>query len=343
MPLTVVVGGQYGSEGKGKLSGYLAATLPGPVTSVRSGGSNAGHTVCKNGKTYRLRQLPCGVVSSDGPIRLAAGMVVDQSILVREAHEVGLDPRRLMVDRNAVMTEYGDSSRERLSSLRSRVGSTLSGTGAATARKVMRDPSLIQPGEIHGLKHFVGNVSEDLNSALDRGENVVIEGTQGFGLSLHHSDHFPFVTSRDTTAAAFISDAGLSPLQVDDIILVLRTYPIRVAGNSGPLKHEVTWETVQERSRSVVPLAEYTTVTGELRRIAEFDWELARQAIRVNRPTALALHGADYLNCDDYGKTHFEDLSDETVNFVYKLEATFRVPVRYVFTGPAENHIVRSA
>ena len=83
---------------------------------------------------------------------------------------------------------------------------------------------------------------------LEAGQRIIIEGTQGFGLSLLHSKYYPFVTSRDTTAAAFVSEAGLSPLDVDDIVLVLRAFPIRVGGNSGPLPNEIDWDTVTSES-----------------------------------------------------------------------------------------------
>ena len=102
-----------------------------------------------------------------------------------------------------------------------------------------------------------------LRAALNRKERVIIEGTQGFGLSVLHSPYYPKATSRDTTAAGFVSEAGLSPLDVDDIVLVIRAFPIRVPGNSGPspgrdrladLGREAGWERF--------PLTERTSVTG---------------------------------------------------------------------------------
>ena len=89
-----------------------------------------------------------------------------------------------------------------------------------------------------------------LRQHLDAGERLVLEGTQGFGLSLVHSSYYPFVTSRDTTAAAFVSEAGFSPLDVDEIVLVIRAFPIRVGGNSGPLPNEIDWHTLSTESGS---------------------------------------------------------------------------------------------
>lgn len=342
MPLTIIVGGQYGSEGKGKLASYLACTATGGVASVRSGGSNAGHTAQRRGRAFQLRQLPCGAVSDDSRLYLAAGMVIDLPVLQREIAELEIHPARLMIDRNAVVMSPDDARREGAEALRERVGSTLSGTGAATARKVMRDPAVQLARDVPELDRLarIGNVSDELNRAFDRGEHVVIEGTQGFGLSLHHTDHFPYATSKDTTAAAFLSDSGLSPLLVTDVIVVLRTFPIRVAGNSGPMKDEINWNEVTRTSGYRTTLAEYTTVTRKLRRVARFDWELAERAVRANRPTALALHGADYLDHSDYGKSVWSELSLTSRRFVHRLEAKLGVEVAYVFTGPEEHQIV---
>jgi adenylosuccinate synthase len=122
--------------------------------------------------------------------------------------------------------------------------------------------------------------------------------------------------------------------------MVLRTYPIRVGGPSGPLRNEISWEEIQGRSGYPTALAEYTTVTGRLRRVGEFDWELARSATQLNGPTALALHGADYLNYEDLGVKSWGALSQKTRGFVESLERELSVPVRYIFTGPDVNDLI---
>ncbi len=340
MPLAVVVGGQYGSEGKGKLVSYLACNASLPVSVVRCGGSNAGHTAQGLGRKYLLRQLPSGVVAKRCKLYVAAGMLIDLPVLFREIALCGVPAGRLRIDRNAGVIEQADIMEEKRLGLRQRLASTLSGTGSATARKVLRDENLRLASMVPELRGFVGDVAEELNDALDRGESVIVEGTQGFGLSLHHSDSFPFVTSRDTTAAAFLSEAGLSPRLVTDLIVVFRTYPIRVGGDSGPMHNEITWAEVRARSGCPKEIAEYTTVTRTLRRVGEFDWELARRAIRVNRPTALALHGADYVDYYDYGKQDWEDLGPKARGFARSLEERLHVPLAYLFTGPGHTHIV---
>jgi adenylosuccinate synthase len=150
---------------------------------------------------------------------------------------------------------------------------------------------------------------------------------------------FPFVTGRDTTAAGFLAEAGISPMVVSDVVVVLRTYPIRVAGNSGPLD-EIGWEEVVRRSGYPTALAEYTTVTGRLRRVGEFDWRLAEKAVAVNRPTAIALHGVDYLDHSNLGATEWYHLGPRSRRFIDQLEQRLGVRVRYVFTGPDRQHII---
>jgi adenylosuccinate synthase len=340
MPVTVVIGGQYGSEGKGKLVSYLACQSAEEVATVRCGGSNAGHTAVGNGKSYRLRQIPSGVVADHGRLYLAAGMLLDLEVLWREIAETGVSSDRLRIDRNAAVISTEDRLEESRIQLGSRVGSTLTGTGVATARKVLRDPDLGLAATVPELAPYLADVSQELNNLLDRDGRVIVEGTQGFGLSLHHGPAYPYVTSRDTTAASFLSEAGLSPLQVDDVIVVLRTYPIRVAGNSGPLAEELSWDEIVRRAGYPHSIAEYTTVTRRLRRVGEFDWGLARRAVMVNRPTALALHGADYLSYADLGATSWESLSAATQRFVRRLEEELDVPVEFIFTGPGESQMV---
>jgi len=340
MPLTVVVGGQYGSEGKGKMVAHLVMNSALPTSVVRCGGSNAGHTAHVGGRTYRLRQLPTGVVAEDCKLFLAAGMLIDLEVLSSEIATCGVAASRLRIDRNAAVISDEDKKEENRLGLRQRIASTLSGTGAATARKVLRDAGLRLAKDIPELREYIGDVSRELNDAYDRGEHVIVEGTQGFGLSLHHTQAFPFATSRDTTAAAFLADAGLSPLLVTEVVLVLRTYPIRVGGNSGPMYREITWREVARRSGCKQELAEYTTVTGTLRRVGEFDWHLAERSVRANRPTALAIHGLDYLDYTDCGKSRWDSLGCKSRTFVQDIERRLQVPVRYLFTGPGEADLI---
>src|SRR5205823_7250190 len=109
-----------------------------------------------------------------------------------------------------------------------------------------------------------------------------------------------FVTSRDTTAAGFTSEVGLSPLDIKSVVMVIRTFPIRVGGTSGPFANEISWEEIRKISGAPQAIPEYTSVTKKLRRVARFDLDAVKLACKYNRPTGLAVMGLDRL---DYANT----------------------------------------
>jgi len=163
-------------------------------------------------------------------------------------------------------------------------------------RRISRDESVRMAKNDDRLRQFVRPVVPFMRDLLSKGERIIIEGTQGFGLSLLHTPHYPYATSRDTSAAAFVSEAGLSPLDVDDIVLVIRTYPIRVGGNSGPLPKETDWATVSNSSESFSKLVEFTSVTKTVRRVAAFDADVVLKSIAVNNPSTIVLNHLDYID-----------------------------------------------
>jgi adenylosuccinate synthase len=314
MSLWVVVGGQFGGEGKGKISALITRDQEIDVC-IRCGGPNSGHTfVADDGSTVLLRQLPTGYIRPQTRLLIPAGALVDLEVLKYELDSLRLDPKRVGVDRNAMIIERSDRERESQLQLRDRLSSTLCGVGSAVARRALRGADVKLAGqfahEVPWLADLITDVSEEANSALDHGKKVLVEGTQGFGLSLYHSHSYPKATSRDTTAAGFLSEVGLSPLLVTEIVLVFRTFPIRVSGQqAGPLKNEITWETLQAESGYPYPIQEMTTVSKKLRRVARFDWELAGRAAIFNRPTRIAVNGLDYLDYRNKGITSFELLT----------------------------------
>src|SRR5207245_2673186 len=205
------------------------------------------------------------------------------------------------------------------------LSSTLCGVGSAVARRALRGADVrtaaVAAKDVPWLAEMITDVSEEANTSLDCGKKVLVEGTQGFGLSLYHSDSYPKATSRDTTAASFLGEIGLSPLLVTEIVLVFRTFPIRVAGEqAGPLKYEITWEVLQQESGYPELIQEMTTVSKRLRRVGRFDWESAKRAVIVNKPTQLALNGLDYLNARNRGVQRSKDFTSEAKAFVARLE-----------------------
>lgn len=297
MAVTVIVGGQFGSEGKGKVA-YDFAKRQKASIAIRVGGANSGHTaVDENGVTHTFRHLPTACLLPGVMSVIAAGSYVDPDVLVEEIRRTNMAPDRLIIDRNVVLISGRHKQAEIDDDLRGQIGSTGSGTGAAVVSRIRRDGFLEFADSHPVLAQFVGKVSPFLRHRLDAKERIIVEGTQGFGLSLLHSDLYPKVTSRDTTASAFISEAGLSPLDVDDVVMVLRAFPIRVAGSqSGHLPGEIDWETIQEESGYPHSIVERTTVTNFVRRVARFDAMVVRQAIEINQPTTIVLNHADYFD-----------------------------------------------
>jgi len=339
MSLWVVVGGQYGSEGKGKISAFITQQEQIDIC-IRCGGPNSGHSFLnETGERILLRQLPTGYIRPQTRLLVPAGALVDLEVLKYELSFFGINPERVGIDRNAIIIEEFDRIRESELQLRERLSSTICGVGSAVARRALRGDDVRTAGlaarQVPWLKPLITSVSDEANEALDRGKKVLIEGTQGFGLSLYHADSYPKTTSRDTTSAGFLSEVGLSPMLVTEVVVVFRTFPIRVAGEqAGPLKQEITWELVQTESGYPCSVRELTSVSKRIRRVARFDWELAADAIRVNRPTRIVVNGLDYIEYKNYGVQDWRLLTSSGVTFLERLQNTFGVPVWGFGTAP---------
>ena len=297
MAVSIIVGGQYGSEGKGKVAQHVARSR-GARAVVRVGGTNSGHTSL-GGEDERevLRQLPTSALDPDVLCVLAAGCYIDPEILKAEIERLALPVKRLVIDPGAMIITPADREAEQTSDLKQRIGSTASGTGEAVARRTRRLSAADLAGAQPDLAPYLAPVRPLLRGMLEDGEHIVIEGTQGFGLSLLHSPHFPKATSRDTTAAGALAETGLSPLDVQDVVLVLRSFPIRVAGDSGPFgAPEITWEQIALEAGHDRGLAEITSVTRKLRRVARFDPLIVREAIVANNPSVIVLNHIDHVD-----------------------------------------------
>jgi len=339
MPLTVVVGGQYGGEGKGKVTAHLCCRY-GFDVAVRCGGPNSGHTITIDGKQVVLRQIPGGVVNPHTRLFLAAGCLVDMDVLFKEIDLFNLTPDRLKVDRNAVIIDKEYSREEKKTELNDRIGSTCTGTGIAVAKRVLRTKSLKLAKNISLLNPYLTEGSREVMTSYLCGEKIVIEGTQGFGLSVYHSPYYPYATSRDTIASGFLSEVGVSPLTVSDIVMVIRTFPIRVGGNSGPLPREIDWKTIQIESNYPYEIQEFTTVTNRLRRVARFDIDVVKRAAIANMPTQIALMGIDYLDHRNKGTKSFDQLTEKAKEFVFWLEHELGTHVMLIGTGPCDSELV---
>ena len=327
--LTIVVGGFFGDEGKGKIVSYLGL-VDKPAYAVRCGAVNAGHTVVYNGRRWKLRAIPSAFLNKETILLIAAGALVRLDVLFKEIRETGSEGR-VFLDRNTGIIEDEHVERERKNRyLSSKIGSTLQGVGEAMSDRVLRKLRLAK--DFNELRDMVTDVSSTINEALDKGLNVVIEGTQGTFLSLYHGT-YPYVTSRDTTASAFASEVGVGPKKVDEVIVVFKAYVTRVG--AGPLPNELSREEIVRRG-----WVERATVTGRLRRAAPFNYELARKAIMLNSATQVAITKLDKLFPEAYGIREWSKLPMEARKWVENVEEELKVPITLIGTGEDSKHVI---
>jgi adenylosuccinate synthase len=339
MPVTVVVGGQFGGEGKGKICAHLALTEDVDYM-VRCGGPNSGHTVHLRNVVYQLHQVPAGFVNPRTRLLIAGGALVDPRKLLKEIALCGLTPDRIGVDGNAGIIEELDIEAEQALGLRSRFGSTATGVGHAVSRRVLREKDFRLAKDVPELAPYVTSVRRELAVAAKAGKRIVVEGTQGFGLSLYHASQWPYRTSRDTTAHSFLGEVGLGVTNFE-VVMAIRTFPIRVEGNSGPLPNEITWDELTRSSGYPYPVQELTTTTHLIRRVAKFDWAVVEEAVAANAPTVLALHGVDYLDYRNKGVRDYGDLTPASQAWIECLEERLGVSVRWIGTGPTGDELLQ--
>jgi adenylosuccinate synthase len=302
MTSLALVGGQYGSEGKGVVAAGLAHLFD---AAVRTGGPNAGHSFYHRQELYKMRQVPCAWVSDRTRLFLGAGAVVNPFLLEEEAQKVG---RAVFIDPQATLVLPSHEAIEHDNGLREKIGSTLEGVGQARIAKIQRDGGAIlaRDWQWDSGMVVVEEVAPELEHIRTSGGLIMLEGTQGSGLSLHHGI-YPFVTSQETNAAQLAADAGVPPSDVEHTHLVVRTYPIRVAGNSGPTgAPEIGWEELI--GGGLVDQPEKTTVTQMQRRIFHFSDEDLARAIRLNDPCGVWVTFGDYLTPAARGVTDIDDL-----------------------------------
>jgi adenylosuccinate synthase len=328
----VFVGGQYGSEGKGNICSHLAHEYD---VLIRVGGPNAGHMVAD--PPYKYVQIPSGTGSSNkAKIIIGAGATIWVPTLLKEISDHGLTKDRIVIDENAMIIEQSDRDFE--SQTVDSIGSTKQGVGVATARKVLGREQKQLGADVRlardhtDLKEFIGSAGRELEDAYASGKRIMLEGTQGTSLSLHHG-HYPHVTSRETTASGCLADAGIAPNRVRKVVMVTRTYPIRVGGPSGPMAFPIDAQVVAERSGlplGQIDKTEVGTVSGKKRRIAEFDWNQLRTSATLNGVTDIALTFADYLAAENQDALRFDQLSSETREFIAEVEQVANAPVSLI-------------
>ena len=339
----VLVGGQYGSEGKGNIVGHIA---PEYSLLVRVGGPNAGHKVYAEPEPEAYFHLPSGTERAPkAQLLLGAGAVIYPPKLLQEIATHHIDTARLSIDPQAMIIE--DADREFEQAMLDTISSTAQGVGAASARKIMgrggkSEPLVRLAKDVEELRPFIRESQVILERAFARGDHVLLEGTQGTTLSLHHG-LYPYVTSRETSVAGCLADAGIASTRVRRVVMVCRTYPIRVGGPSGHMELEISYEELAARSGidiGELKTTETTTTTKKQRRLAEFDWEQLHRSTILNGPTDIALTFVDYLNRANRSAYRFDQLKLETVRFVEEVERVSGVPVSLISTNFSWRNVI---
>jgi adenylosuccinate synthase len=326
----VVAGGQWGDEGKGKIIAYLALHDKPKIVARAGVGPNAGHTVFHNGKKFGLRQVPCGFVYEKARLLIGPGVLVNPTVLIEEIGVTGVEDR-IGVDQRCTVIEPQHIEQDKTSDhLKDKIGTTGTGCGPANVARVNRTAKLA--GEVPALKRFLADVPKEVNDSINRGNLVLIEGSQGFALSLIHGT-YPYVTSKDTTASTLAADVGVGPTKVDHVMLVFKAYVSRVG--AGPFPTEISQEKAEEMG-----IVEFGTVTGRRRRIGTFDFDLAKRSAMINGATQLTITCLDRLFKGASGVKKWKELPDEAKKFVKKIEEEVGVPVTIISTGSELHDVI---
>ncbi len=351
----VVIGAQWGDEGKGKIVDYLAESAKYVVR--YAGGPNAGHTIVVDGKEYALHQVPSGILHPDKSVFLGAGMVIDPEALFNELQMLkdnGIDweGRVFISDRaHIILPRYRQMDKDRDAARKRPIGTTGRGIGIAYAEKAGRDGlRLADLDWAAKMAEYDGEDKAYLDTYKDRllamrvdltakmyefhDDNILFEGAQGAMLDID-SGTYPYVSSGASCAAGAATGCGIGPHDLDVIMGVFKAYQTRV-GN-GPMPTEFNSESEGELCEFVRKTGrEYGVTTGRARRCGYLDLVALRYACRVNSIDSLVLTHLDiYDTFDEIEACIAYDIDGKIVtDFPANVEAMERAkPVLQKFSG----------
>jgi len=354
MSVTVVVGGQWGDEGKGKIVDILSEKMD--VVARYQGGANAGHTIIFDGKEFILHLIPSGILRESTTCYIGNGVVIDPEAFLSEVEFLTNEninvKDRLFISQNAHLVTPLHKMADEASELGSAaIGTTLRGIGPAYTDKVARvgiraidvldkegfRTKLLRNYESLNIKNlpsfdeifnpffeiasnlepFISDVTSLLNSDISNDRNILLEGAQGTFLDIDHGT-YPFVTSSNSSAGGACSGTGIGPTKIDEVVSIMKAYTTRVG--LGPFPTELKGEIgllIREAGY------EFGATTGRERRCGWFDVPLAKRSIAINGSTQIALTKLDVLN----------DLDEIQVCVGY---ANDGVPINHFPTNAAE-------
>ncbi len=332
--VSVIVGGFFGDEGKGKIISHLVNEWNVEVVARGGVGPNAGHTVVINDKKYQLRMVPSGFAGNKvKKLLIGPGVLVNPEILLSEIEQTRTKGKLFCDPQCGIITTKHIEKDKTDTHLAGEVGTSGSGTGPANEDRVKRLLGLAR--DIPELKDYLIDVPYTINEAIKENRSVILEGTQATHLSLWHGT-YPHVTSKDITASAICSDIGVGPTAITNVIVVFKAYVTRVGSpKAKPMDGQLSDEETKKRGWE-----EYGTVTRRLRRAAPFNIELAKRSIMLNGATQIALTKLDAVFPESARINNFNELSSEAKNWIVELEKKLSFKFSWIGTGPADSDII---
>jgi len=336
----VIVGGQWGDEGKGKIVDFL--TEKADLTARFNGGNNAGHTVVVKDDIFKFHLIPSGIIHKGQLNILGNGMVIDPTVLVGEIEgleERGYDisEKNMIISRNAHVIREKHIEEDKATG--GKIGTTSRGIGPCYKDKIARSGIRVidyvkeDSRYAKKLKPLVKDTSLIINQYLENKKNILLEGAQGTLLDIDHGT-YPFVTSSNVIAGGACTGLGIGPTNIDTVIAIMKAYTTRVG--SGPFVTELGTEQETNKEDGINELTEtlgeeglshlkrkinnkaneddgynqgrlmrfngmeYGTTTGRPRRCGWFDALIGRYSARVNGLSSVVLTKLDVL--DDFKK-----------------------------------------
>ena len=308
----VVMGAQWGDEGKGKIVDFLAEKAKYVVR--YAGGANAGHTIVVDGKKYALHQVPSGILYPNKSVFLGSGMVIEPEALFNELkmlsdNGINWEGRVFISDRaHLTLPGYRQMDKDRDAARKRPIGTTGRGIGTTYSQKAERDgirlADLDWDEKWNDLddsdKEFLGKYKEQLlKMRVDiaakmwefRNDDILFEGAQGAMLDID-SGTYPYVSSGASGSYGAASGAGIGPRAIDKVYGVFKAYETRV-GN-GPMPSEFNDTTESELCTYVRNTGnEFGVTTGRARRCGYLDLVALRYACHVNSIDSLVLTHLD--------------------------------------------------
>jgi hypothetical protein len=365
--VVVTTDGGAGSSGKGCLNSWLADQHVFHVA-TNNWMPNAGHiTELDDGTRITVQHIPSAFVDSNTELYLNAGAAIDLGILFKEIEmleDLGFDIKnRLTIHPNAnVIIEEDRETEKRLI----KSGSTFKGCGAALAGKTLRQGRKLAK-DYDELAPYIKDRTQELNERIAKGIRVLVEGSQGVDLDINHAQ-FPYCTSRQTHPTQLLADAGLPANCVTNIIVNIRTNPIRISNISaadGTNRYtgdywearELSWEDVAIQAGWDDPeefiehygFAMRTTVTKKVRRVFEFPVERMKfihamcGGLLDDSTLLYSLNFVNFVDKNVEGATTYKELMTPKVRDwldknLYPVIGPNRL--KWVRTGPRHSQIV---